>query len=331
LSRPPAYTGCGAWDVVVEAQVIGLLDCNGGAMKAGKEYELIVAAIHRQFDDAAEVKCDESIIGVESGIQRQIDVVVRNNIAGYDVLIIVECKDYKKSVDIGRVDELIGKMRDVKAQMAVLVSDSGFTEGAIRRASGDGHIRLVSVIDTMNGKLRSRIALPVQVNLHKLEWPTTWSFLAGEGVDNDSLREVIRQRSEGFVGEFCRWCEQDENTGPLAAGDHTFERIISDDPAPRVLGRCIFAKTQRSFINPNLFAAGSAIYDHVRGEVTHGAERLSLGLDVEAIVATWKEVPLDFVLEGCRTFYAVVATYQFEGLLKDFRESMNLSHPGLLE
>ncbi|MBC7804688.1 MAG: hypothetical protein H7145_00870 [Akkermansiaceae bacterium] len=47
------------------------------------------------------------------------------SIIGYPLLIIIECKDYKCRVEIGKVDELIGKIDDVGAARGILVSDSG--------------------------------------------------------------------------------------------------------------------------------------------------------------------------------------------------------------
>lgn len=62
---------------------------------------------------------------------------------------------------IDKVDELIGKIDDVQAVMGVLVSNSGFTEDAKRRAMQDVRIQLASVVDVENEKIRTRVAIPV--------------------------------------------------------------------------------------------------------------------------------------------------------------------------
>ena len=135
------------------------------SLKPGLRYEKIVADIHRQFAGNAVVTENETIIG-KSGRKRQIDVALRTDVAGYQVLVVVECKDYQRRVGIGKVDELIGKIDDVGAAKGILVSDSGFDSGAVDRAKSDSRIELASVIDTTNGALRSRIGLPVSITFH---------------------------------------------------------------------------------------------------------------------------------------------------------------------
>lgn len=120
----------------------------------GKEFEKIVAEIHRNFDSNSKITENETING------RQIDVAIRTTAGSYPILIIVECKDYKRKVEIGKVDELIGKVSDVRAAKGILVSNSGFSSCAVKRAKLDGRIQLSSVIDINNEKLRARIGFP---------------------------------------------------------------------------------------------------------------------------------------------------------------------------
>lgn len=64
--------------------------------KPGKEYEKIVAAIHRQFAGDANVTENEIITG-KSGQPRQIDVSIRTIVDGaYTILVVIDCKNYKR-------------------------------------------------------------------------------------------------------------------------------------------------------------------------------------------------------------------------------------------
>jgi hypothetical protein len=128
----------------------------------GKEYEHIVAEIHRQFSPGAQVTENEKING------RQVDVCIRSVAGPYPVLTIVECKDYRRTVGVQRVDELVGKMEATNANQAVLVSDSGFSKGAINRAkSSNGRIQLASVVDIKNKNLKSKIKVPFLVEYRR--------------------------------------------------------------------------------------------------------------------------------------------------------------------
>ncbi|MFD5160542.1 restriction endonuclease [Streptomyces hawaiiensis] len=84
----------------------------------------------------ADVRRDVRIPGVLSGRPRQIDVLATGEVAGRPMTVIFEAKCYTGVVQIGTIDELVGKALDVAAQAAVLYAPNGFSEGARARAAG---------------------------------------------------------------------------------------------------------------------------------------------------------------------------------------------------
>src|SRR5690606_24714710 len=50
-------------------------------------------------------------------------------ISGYPVLVVIECKDYKRAVGIEKIEAFAQKLNDVGASLGVMVSTSGFDEG----------------------------------------------------------------------------------------------------------------------------------------------------------------------------------------------------------
>src|SRR6266487_3446785 len=95
-----------------------------------QDYEKMVARIYQELEPLATVTHDDKIIGKESKIERQIDVSIRAKVAGHEILIIVQAKDYKKRPDINVVGEFALVIKDVGASKGILVSNVGFTEGA---------------------------------------------------------------------------------------------------------------------------------------------------------------------------------------------------------
>lgn len=93
-----------------------------------KKFERVVAAIHKAETAGATVTWDEDIDG------RQFDVVVRFKMQFYDYLVLIECKDYKSKVKAEQVDAFVTKSSDAGANKAIMVSASGFQEGARRVA-----------------------------------------------------------------------------------------------------------------------------------------------------------------------------------------------------
>ena len=100
--------------------------------KLGRPYEGIVALIGQALHPDASVEIGEWIEGPDGA--REIDVSIRGMIDGEETFILLECKDWKKDVGIEAVDALDSKRHDVGANKAMLVSNSGFTSGALRKA-----------------------------------------------------------------------------------------------------------------------------------------------------------------------------------------------------
>lgn len=99
-----------------------------------KKFEKIIAEIHRQIIPDANVEHNIKITG-KSGNECQLDVIVSRNVGPYPILIVIECKDEADRVDVGEVREFADTLLDVEAQLGILISASGFTSGAVKRAA----------------------------------------------------------------------------------------------------------------------------------------------------------------------------------------------------
>ena len=93
-----------------------------------------------------------------SGVKRQIDISIRYNLGQFDLLAIIDCKDWSKPVDIGDVGTFIDLVEDAAANKGAIICNAGFTEGAKKRAYEKG-IDLFMAVDAAN-----------------LDWPVYISF-----------------------------------------------------------------------------------------------------------------------------------------------------------
>ena len=128
-------------------------------MTAWSEFEQLAAKIYNELAPASLVKHNDIITG-KSGVPRQIDVSVRTKIAGHDILMVIDTKDYKSPADIGEVDEFAGKLEDVSANRGILICRSGFTSGARKRASIAG-IDLCNLHDAQSRDWSLDVELPM--------------------------------------------------------------------------------------------------------------------------------------------------------------------------
>lgn len=100
----------------------------------------ILEHLKKKYSDYV-FKKNDHVQGRYSKVDRQIDISIRKDFAGSDVLMVVECKCINRNVDVKVVDSFIGFLEDVNAKLGVIVTKKGYSEGAKNRAEGSS-IRL---------------------------------------------------------------------------------------------------------------------------------------------------------------------------------------------
>ncbi|QYS89755.1 restriction endonuclease [Flavobacterium davisii] len=106
-----------------------------------KEYEIQIFDFLKEIYPECEIDYDDSIYGIYSKVERQIDFAIRGDLAGNRVLGIVDCKYYKKNIDVKVVESFIGMMEDVKANFGFMVTNKGYSPAAKNRVK-NSNLRL---------------------------------------------------------------------------------------------------------------------------------------------------------------------------------------------
>lgn len=121
--------------------------------KLGDDYQELVGAVEKALDPGATVRVGVWVIGPDG--RRDLDVEVRGTIEGRPHFIQIECKDWAEPVGIAVVDALDSKRGDFGADRAIIYSNSGFTEPAMKKAvrldigmasalkAGDNRVKIV--------------------------------------------------------------------------------------------------------------------------------------------------------------------------------------------
>lgn len=125
-----------------------------------KGYEKIIHKIYSELEPVATVTLNDHILGNETGTLRQIDVSIKSNIAGHEILVIVQAKDHKKRADIKIVGEFDSVIRDVRASKGILICNSGFTRTAKEYAQ-KLKIDLCTAHDASNVNWQTEVKIPV--------------------------------------------------------------------------------------------------------------------------------------------------------------------------
>jgi hypothetical protein len=96
--------------------------------------------------------------------ERQIDVSIRSQVAGHDILVIVDAKDRKRAPHVQGIGEFAETMRDVGATRGVMVCRKRPTDENIQYAARRG-IDICTAIDVTDKNWQETISLPVIINL----------------------------------------------------------------------------------------------------------------------------------------------------------------------
>lgn len=98
--------------------------------RKGKDFEKLVQNLESILSlKGMVVQSPEIIVGQISGIKREIDITVRSQ-SDPNFLIIIECRDRATKSDVTWIEQVASKNQDVNAKKAIVVSSSGFSEGA---------------------------------------------------------------------------------------------------------------------------------------------------------------------------------------------------------
>ena len=145
-----------------------------------KRFEKLIHQIHAQLaPEGAVVTLDDKIVGYESKVERQLDVTIRASVAQYKILIVIECKDEARPIDVGTMGEFASLLRDVKANKGVMISSSGYTSAAIEMARAQG-IDTRTYLDTESVDWKSEVTIPVLLTRTKLDsWRVRFSSIPG--------------------------------------------------------------------------------------------------------------------------------------------------------
>ena len=112
-----------------------------------KDYEQEIFREFRMLFPEAQVLLNQRMEG-RSGARRQIDVLIRDRVAGRTINIVADGKFFARKVDVGEVESFIGLLRDVGADKGVLVTNVGYTNGALKRAHSEGQSIELDILTT---------------------------------------------------------------------------------------------------------------------------------------------------------------------------------------
>jgi hypothetical protein len=131
-------------------------------------FEKLVADVQKELAPNAAVTHNDHVQGYESEKLRQVDITVKQQIGQYDILVAIDCKDYRKPVDVKDVEGFVGLIKDIRANKGVMVAANGFTDTAKRIGENAG-LNMYRLIDTENHDWRTYVSIPIVCDFRGIE------------------------------------------------------------------------------------------------------------------------------------------------------------------
>lgn len=201
-------------------------------MRRGEELEDLAEAIFRILTSnplksgQAAVERNVRLVGADG--PRQIDIVIRTTAGPIELTTIIECKDYKRRIDVRTVDALHSVASDVNASRAVLVSRGGFSRTAMQKAKRLGIAlytadRMMNITDEM-----------FQVPIHVREIRPTDVEIQGnfylEAEDQIGMQDLITVNGQNLMHLLRDHLIADESLVVANAGTHDWAPPGRGDP-----------------------------------------------------------------------------------------------------
>jgi hypothetical protein len=108
--------------------------------KRSNDFQVITYLVKKCLSADAVVEESAMLADRLTGAEREVDVTVRQSIAGDEVVVSIECVDHTRPADVGWVEKMGGKHEHLPTDKLVLASRSGFTRGALVAAHKRGFV-----------------------------------------------------------------------------------------------------------------------------------------------------------------------------------------------
>lgn len=266
-----------------------------------KQFEDLVAEIQRELTPEAKVQTNLKRQGRRSQSLRQIDILIEMKIGQFDVSIVIDCKDYKKPVDIKEVEAFIPMIEDLSATKGAIISGSGFTQGAIQRAR-DAGVDTYSLVATGDHPWAKLLSIPALVRDLSL---TNYSFTLemigfGGGLRMQDWRYLKLYKSDGQLIDCAlnlfidRWSRRLIQTKP---GFHTRQPISEMETWVRSTnGQLYRLDVFTNYTVQEELRIGRIPLKHMRGFINHQSGAVTTRgfttevLDMETLAEDWEVV-----------------------------------------
>lgn len=100
-----------------------------------KDYELFIKRHFEKLFPDARIRHDVMLPGLKSRTERQVDLLIEADVASFGITIAIDCKYFRRKVDVKHVEEFLGLLNDLKISKGVIITNKGYSKAAYERAT----------------------------------------------------------------------------------------------------------------------------------------------------------------------------------------------------
>ncbi len=112
-----------------------------------KEYEREIEGHFRSEYPSARITANAKLVGHFSNTERQIDLLIEEQICDLTFRIAIDAKHHGRKIDVKQVEEFLGLVRDVGVHTGIMIAPEGYTDAAIERAHKDDADVILDVLN----------------------------------------------------------------------------------------------------------------------------------------------------------------------------------------
>ena len=163
-----------------------------------KQYETYVFNLLRANFPGADIQKDVRLPGMRSNTQRQIDILVKQQVTGLNITIAFDCKNYNRKLNVRHVETFLSTLEDIGVSKGVIITGRGYSKAARDRARQGGRDIEVRVIEFQHlsdyHSVGSAIAWSGQVAMF-VSAPSEWV------IDNEPVDTLFAMYPLGYTRE----------------------------------------------------------------------------------------------------------------------------------
>jgi len=188
-----------------------------------RQYEDKILQHFREEFPTAKITGNVKVSGRLSKVDRQVDVLIDDTLAGFALRIAIDAKHRGRPIDVGDVESFIGFCADIGANKGLMISLNGFTPAAINRAHNDESDVELDVLNFEELKqFQAFLALPY-AGTHGVAMPAPFGWVIDGSRTGPGVAALYqRGRTLQTAGEAREWMyvnfyRKDEKTPSLEA------------------------------------------------------------------------------------------------------------------